>query len=188
VLGVGKDPEDEERRLLVPIKSNLASPPPALAYRVAGLLDGRARVEWEPDPVGTVQADALLGPGMTEDRDEKRAADDLLRDLLADGERRVVEIFRAGRENGIAQRTLYRAKRRLGIRTRHEGRPGRPGGAWHWSLPDLAPSKTATLREVAFFEEVHEETAEVARTSPKAATSDDMAVFGGSLRPDEDEV
>ncbi|MBI3104107.1 MAG: AAA family ATPase [Candidatus Rokubacteria bacterium] len=191
VLAVGKDAEDEERRLLVPVKTNLSSPPAALAYRIIGRSADAASVEWEPEPAAGVEADALLGPATLEDREERREADELLREQLADGERPAVEVQQAARANGISDRTLNRAKRRLGVKARHTGQPGRRQ-AWYWSLPDpdwspkvaTEPPKVATCREVATLEQGSEETAESAHTSPKAATSQDVATFGGNLRGD----
>lgn len=192
VLAAGKDPADESRRLLVPVKSNLSAPAPALAYR----LDG-GKLEWEPEPVAGVDADAVLG-ATPEDCDERRDADELLRELLAAGERKAAEVLRAARENGIPERTLNRAKRRLGIKARHEGQPGKHGGAWYWFLaadgpPNAAPDspKTPTPEEVAAFGETSEETDESARTSPKTATVPHVAAFdgeGGSLRSKWGEV
>jgi putative DNA primase/helicase len=189
VLAVGKDAEDEERRLLVPVKTNLSSPPAALAYRIIGRSAAAASVEWEPEPAAGIEADALLGPATLEDREERREADELLRDQLADGERPAVEVQQAARANGISDRTLNRAKRRLGVKARHMGQPGRRQ-AWYWSLPDpdwspkvaTEPPKVATSPHVATLEQGSEETVESARTSPKVATSAHMATFGGNLR------
>lgn len=196
VLAVGRDSEDEERRLLVPVKSNLTAPPPALAYRVVGDPAGRARVQWEPDPVEGADADALLAQGAPVDREERREADDLLRELLAEGERPAAQMFAAARANGISDRTLKRAKWRLDVQARHEGRPGQPGGAWWWSLPEPAgvakgannSPKSAPPDEVAPFEEVRASSLFSSPTCAKGATSPYMAPFGGPLRDDEDAV
>src|SRR5262249_21685102 len=44
-LLVGKPPDDEQQRVLAPIKHNLCAPPQTLAYRI-NFGDGPARVEW----------------------------------------------------------------------------------------------------------------------------------------------
>jgi hypothetical protein len=190
VLAVGKDPDDDARRLLVPVKTNVSSPPATLAYRLVESAPGAARVAWEPDPVAGIEADALLGVAAAEDREERRDADDLLHELLAGGEQLSTELFKAAKANGVSERTLYRAKRRLGIKARHVGQPGKKG-AWYWVLPDVeweAPKaatgapKAAICTDVAAFEQPSVETDETAQSSPKAATSQGMAAFGGSLR------
>jgi hypothetical protein len=176
VLAAAKDPNDEARRLLVPVKANLSAPPAALAFSLAS-----GRLEWEPGHVEGVDADTLLcATGSAEDRDERRNADELLLKLLVGSEAKATEVFRAARENGISERTLYRAKRRLGIKARHEGQPGRGGGAWYWSLPEGCHTKTAIDREVAAFGEHSDGMDETARTSSKAATRPTVAAFGGS--------
>jgi hypothetical protein len=193
-LVVGADPEDPARRVLVASKNNLAPPPAALAYRITEDPPGTpARVAWDPEPVAHgLDADTLLA-GAGEEAGERQDADALLRDLLADGERPSAELLKAAHANGVADRTLYRAKRRLGVKARHAGQPGKAGGAWYWYFPEpeFEPSKTATTApkaaistDVAAFGETSERTDETARTSPKAATPANMAAFGGSLRAD----
>jgi len=193
VLAVGKDPEDEGRRLLVSVKTNLTSSPAALAYRIIGRSADAASVEWEPEPAAGVEADALLGPATLEDREERREADELLRDQLADGERPAVEVQKAARANGISDRTLNRAKRRLGVKAHHKGQPGRPGQAWYWSLPDpdwsskvaTEAQKLATPAVVAPFEEVRAGSAVCSPPCPKVATSPSVTTFGGNLREED---
>ena len=190
-LLVGTDPEDATRRVLAPGKNNLAAPPAALAYRLIEDAPGQPpRLVWDPDPVAAgLDADKLLA-GAADDAAERQDADALLRDLLADGERPSTELSQAARANGVSDRTLDRARRRLGVRTRHVGQPGQRG-AWYCYLPDPpapktanSPPKTAISPEVAVFEEPSEKTDETARTSPKDATSPNMASFGGGLRAD----
>jgi hypothetical protein len=189
-LVVGQDPNDPGRRILTASKNNLAALPPALAYRITEDPPGTgARVVWDPDPVADgLDADALLA-GSADDPAERRDADGLLRELLADGEQPVTELLKAARANRVSERTLDRAKRRLGIKARHIGRPG-THGAWYWYFPDAetpaakdatATPKGATSTRVAPFGEPSERTDETSRTSPKGATSPNVAPFGGTL-------
>ncbi len=189
VLAVGKDPDDDARRLLVPVKTNVSSPPATLAYRLVESTPGAARVEWEPDPVAGIEADTLLGVAAAEDREERRDAD-LLQELLAGGGQQLsTELFKAARANGVSERTLYRAKRRLGIKARHVGQPGKKG-AWCWVLPDVEwePPKAATRTEGCHIhrrgslQQPSDEKDEMATVFPEAATSQGMAAFGGNLR------
>ncbi len=72
VLAVAADPENEQRRLLAPVKNNLSSPAPVLAFSIP---DGR--LVYEPQPVvGMDINDVLRGP--TFDRQERRDADEWL--------------------------------------------------------------------------------------------------------------
>jgi len=142
-----------------------------------------ARLEWEPDPVPGMDADALLGQGRDQDSEEGPRADTFLRRFLADGRRPTTEILAAGRANGISERTLCRAKLRQGIEALHEGQPGKQGGVWYWALPDADEhSNTATSQEVAPFGQEQKKAAETKHSSPKGATPDGVATFG----PQED--
>jgi hypothetical protein len=126
VLAVGTDPDNPGRRLFVPIKNNLGPYPPALAFHI-----GDEGLRWE---TGSVEgsAEALLAadePGSRTDRRERDDAKVFLRDLLAAGMMTSKEVMADAKANGIAQRTLWRAKTDLGIVTERHGR------AWYWMRP-----------------------------------------------------
>ncbi len=185
VFAVAKDPQAPERRLFVPIKTNLAALPPTLAFRITAKC-----LEWEPDPVDAEAEAVLAGSGSPEEQEERRDADEFLREFLKGGQMLAGEVFRAARSNGIAERTLKRSKKRLGVRVRHEGQPGQ-SGRWYWSLPKGAMGlpKGATIPEVASFGELIGGKAELVGTSSKGATSQGLAPFGdgsGPLRAEGD--
>lgn len=173
VLAVARDPDDDARRLLVGVKNNLTAPSPGLAFR----LDG-GRLTWDPGTVDGVDADTLLSAtGAGEERDERRDADDFLRDLLADGDVRAAEGERAARANGISPRTLDRARRRVGVRAYPVGYHPK---VWWWRLSpkDATPSsKDATPAEVAFYEQPLAETDDLTPASSKDATSGAVASY-----------
>jgi KaiC/GvpD/RAD55 family RecA-like ATPase len=132
VLALAKDPDDEERRLLVGVKNNLGPIPPALAFRISG----EGRVQWEQEPVGDVDVDALLsqGPRRGEDRPGRREAEDFLRETLQRGAMPAKAIEEAARANGISWSRVSGAKRRLGVESQRRG--GVAGkGTWYWLLP-----------------------------------------------------
>jgi hypothetical protein len=188
VFAVAADPDQPTRRLLTPIKMNIAPLPPTLAFRITE----DQRLEWAPEPVEIDAETALAGSSVSDERDERQSADAFLQELLIAGEMPAVEVLKATRANGIAPRTLDRAKRRLGIAVRHEGQPGK-SGAWFWSLPKAATGspKSATVPEVASFGQAVEKTADSARTSPKNATFQGVAFFedgSGGLRTELEEL
>ena len=114
-------------------KNNLSPPADTLAF----MLDN-GRVQWSDQPVHGVTADSVLGeaPG---DQGERLDAEEFLREMLADGEpMSAADAYRAGKANGIAERTLRRAKTRLGVRSKLVGFGKR--GQWHWWLPLSAAS------------------------------------------------
>lgn len=124
---VARDPEDETQRVLACVKSNLAAEPASLNYRLESAPGTHvARVEW----CGESQhaAAALLSmPGNDEDREERDEAVDWLRGYLIDhgGAAAAAEVVKAARSDGIAERTLKRARHRAGVTSTRSGFPAR---------------------------------------------------------------
>jgi hypothetical protein len=139
VLHVTADPDDpmQRRRLLLPGKCNLAEPAKGLGFsigraspwsRAASIQwDGR-EVTWTADDAVSYEPERKDGQKETE-RDEAAA---WLRDALADGPMPAKEVREAAKEaEGIAPRTLDRAKQAVGVEAY---RPENPG-PWFWRLP-----------------------------------------------------
>jgi len=127
-FAVGSDPNDDDRRILAPLKSTICALAPSLAFR---LPDGR--VEWEAEPVA-LDADALLRQAPTADeREEHVDAEAFLKEFLADGPQASVDVLKAAESNGISRRTLFRNKVRMGVRATRVGGVG-AAGRWAWSL------------------------------------------------------
>ncbi len=124
---VAKNQEDDTRRLLLPIKSNLIAEPHGIAFQI---LDGR--VHWFPEPID-VDADAVLS-ATGGDRAESNAAADWLLSLLACGPLPVGEIRDAARADCHRWRTVERAKKTLGIVSQREGYGS--SGRFVWKLPE----------------------------------------------------
>ena len=132
VWAVAKDKADNERRLFIPVKNNLARDRSGLAYRIVeGKLPNVPCVNWEPDPVDISADDALASDDAGDGHDD---AQDWLREALADGEMRAADVLKQGRSNGYSDKALRKAFKAIGAQRRREGF-GR-GGTWYWSLPD----------------------------------------------------
>lgn len=132
-LLVAADPDDEGRRVLAAMKSNLGPLPDAMAYRLV-TADGAydvARVEWEGRVNHT--AHTLLGDRLTGPEAQARTeAEEWLEDyLLQAGSARAGDVKREAQKAGIKDRTLDRAAAKLGITRRPEGFPR----VMYWSLP-----------------------------------------------------
>lgn len=128
---VTKDPHDPDRRLLVPIKFNLAKDQAAYGFRVEGVDEGPIpALAWEPEPVLGLDANGLLTggnrPGPTADRREE--AKEFLLEILATGEVPAKEVHERAGRLGIARNTLQRAKDELEVQSVKRGR------AWVWQL------------------------------------------------------
>jgi len=138
---LARDPQSPDRRLLLPIKMNLARDVSGLAFTLesdGGVSDGCPRLRWEEDPVN-MTADDVLNPDRrpgppplkTEDAQEWLLA------ALADGPREASELFAEAEADGICKTTLKRAKAELNIQVRKTGFDG----GWEWNMPKgLTPS------------------------------------------------
>jgi hypothetical protein len=132
-LLVAKHPEDEDRRMLASLKSNLAKPAPSLMFVLVESANGNARVEWKGET--TLSAAALLAaPADPEERSALEEAMEFLRDELESGPVESTQVSKDARAAGITEITLKRAKRALGVRSRKQA-----DGPWAWEMPEGAP-------------------------------------------------
>lgn len=134
--GVAEDPKDQTRRLFVLIKHNLSADKGGLAFWVRpSPADADVPIiEWAPDPVQMTAQEAF----MPMEEDSGSAEDEAivwLRDVLSDRDMDGKELKRLAKEASIAERTLYRAAKRIGVR--HE--PGGFGKARRWSMSAKPP-------------------------------------------------
>jgi RecA-family ATPase len=114
-LLVAKHPEDDGRRVLASIKSNLAAPAPSLVFDLEPAENGAVRVDWKGE--STLDASALLSaPTDHEERSAAQEAQDFLRDALSDGPEPVADLRKQSGEAGISWRTVERAKASLRVR------------------------------------------------------------------------
>lgn len=137
VWTIAKDPADANKRLLLPIKNNLAPSTPGLAFTVEDHESNQIPViRWLPDTV-EAQADSMLTSSGLRGRpdDERQFAVHWLREQLERGQSPVRTIRNAAEAHGISYGTLRRAFRQLagqavfvreGDRTR-----------WDWKLPAI---------------------------------------------------
>lgn len=137
---VGRDPEDETRRILACTKLNIGVEPAPLAYRlVSDELHGCARVEWETEPVDGMTAAALLGtPLDVEERSERNEAVEWLREYLQEqgGDAQPGDVRRAADAAGLTWRTVQRARPRVGASAHRSGFPSKT--VWRLDSP-VAP-------------------------------------------------
>lgn len=138
VWAVCKDMHDEtgKRRMMLPVKCNLAADTEGLSYELTDA-GGNASVSWG-DSVLADAAEALSHEG-PEEMHGRVEAEAWLRELLADGPVEAGEIRKAARDNGIAERTLWRAKKAAGIKAMKTGF----NKGWIWSLPGAKAAKSA---------------------------------------------
>jgi hypothetical protein len=192
VLAVGADPDDKsrERRFLMPVKSNVCAPAATLAYRIVSE-GGLGRLTWEAKPIEDVDVDVVLAPKRAEDTEARHDANALLQKALQGGPVLQKDIEKFAKAEHIAIRTLYRAKRALGVESTLVGFG--PKGKWYWHLPSASASEAATTGDeapefaiypdVAISEGDREKRADFIESDPEIATSQDMAISSEPSRP-----
>jgi hypothetical protein len=143
---VAADPQDNGRKLFLPLKNNLAKPQPGLAYRFeensVPSVDGpieTSRVVWE-DALVTMTADEVMSQADPEEASALKEARDWLKETLADGPVSSAELDRQAKAIGISIATLRRAKQSLKVRAKK--RDG-PKGAWNCELPNAQDAQDA---------------------------------------------
>lgn len=128
VLNFYRDPEDENRRLILPTKMNLSIESSGLAYTI---VDGA--VQWADEPVD-LTADELESFESSADRTKgaaRQKAKEFLEVTLASGWLPSTELFEAADRMGIKEKTLRRALKDMGCRKMKDGMEG----GFSWVLP-----------------------------------------------------
>jgi hypothetical protein len=130
-LAVARDPDDDERRVLAVVKSNLAKIAPSLAYRLEETPPlGVSRVIWDGE-VSHTAADLLRNNDGGSQRPWSQV---WLSVFLADGRRKSTDVKAAAEKAGIKERTLQAAAQKLGVLMPREGFPS----VTYWELPTRA--------------------------------------------------
>ena len=145
VYVVVDDPEVEDRRLFVKAKNNLSTDKKALSYMTGARNVGKdpdtlkdiwaPYVEWGAKHVEITATDAMQAEaGGNQSRHARREAEDFLRERLANGPVKQKDIADEAEGNGIAKRTLARAKKELKIKSwKGKGLDS----DWVWELPPM---------------------------------------------------
>ncbi len=124
---VARDPNNEERRLFLCVKGNYIKQATNLAFSIESEPhEDHGQVCWEKDAV-TLGASDLFDTD-----DEPRAivaAVEFIQEVLSQGSLSSVEFQEQAEKRGIKQRTLARARRQLGVKSK------RSKGKWEVRLP-----------------------------------------------------
>jgi hypothetical protein len=133
---VGKDPRDENRRVLASTKNNLAPPPQSFMFGLEEAKSGSVRVNWLGQSEVSAK-DILATPQDHEHADARGEAVEFLNQVLADGPLPAKQVIVEADDAGIAEKTLRRAKKILGVIVYRENITGekRGSGRWLWKLP-----------------------------------------------------
>jgi hypothetical protein len=130
-----RDPEDDERRLFLPVKNNIGKIRTGLSFRIVEKLapppvfDSYPALKWEDGAVNMTADEALAWKDDGRRSEAAEKAKRLILEMLANGAVRQRDVQAKAAEQQIGARSLRTAKVALGIvSTRAEG-------AWWWSLP-----------------------------------------------------
>ena len=125
---VTRDPEDDSRRLFLPVKNNLAPRGQGLAFRLEQRIVAEpgivaSSVLWEDTPVTITADQALAATDAARHGTASPLAEavEYLDDKLSAGPVAVQDVDEHARALGIALRTLRRARKTLGVRAVKDG-------------------------------------------------------------------
>ncbi len=144
------DAGNPKRRLFLQAKSNLAQETTGLAYTIESVelagIGPVGRVVWEPEPVTITANEALAAaPANPKKQTVCEAASKWLLETLANGPMQANDVAAAAVANGLAWRTIRRAKEALGVKAK---RDGFKDAKWYWALPDGPTSPAAPVHRV----------------------------------------
>ena len=132
------DPETKGRSLLLPVKINIGQSPKGLGYKIEGCtVDGAkgpistSAIAWD-DKAVNLTADEALNSGREAGRPAKAGSDAeaFLRGRLGFGAVPAKDVVNEAEAEGISERTLRRAKVKLGVIVNKSAF----GGGWTWEL------------------------------------------------------
>lgn len=143
---VAKDPENESRRLFLPLKNNIGNDQTGLAFSIqsaqvksdAGNIE-TSLISWEKEPVTVTANEAMTPQGEHLDQSAFDDAKQFLRELLEKGPVSSKQVRADSEGAGHSWRTVQRAQKALEIEAVKEGM----NGGWVWKFP----SKTAKEAE-----------------------------------------
>lgn len=133
-----EEPDSDGRKLLIPVKNNIGARAPGLGYRLVQRIVSNnivaPHIVWDHAPVN-ISADEALAAAAdnTKNASAMTEAKEFLGEELAGGPVPAADIMKRGQALGMSERTLNRAKKKLGIVARKE--PGTMHGGWIWEMP-----------------------------------------------------
>jgi hypothetical protein len=150
VLVCGSDPDDQSKRAIAQSKNNLGPFAESVGYKITPDADTASGARFEWLGVSDLTAKRILAQPEAEDKKSDKAdAASWLREYLGEGEQKAADVVRESRAEGIAKRTLDRAKKDVGVITRNEGYG--KDKVWFWRLdcqPDENPPLDCHAREI----------------------------------------
>lgn len=130
-----QDPENEARRLFLPIKNNIGIDKTGFAFKIESCKLNNdittSKIIWENDIITATANDIIGFQQNTEEQTALKEAEDFLLDLLAISQMPVKQIQKEAKDAGHAWATIKRARKKLGIQSKKIGMEK----GWAWRLP-----------------------------------------------------
>ncbi len=126
---VTKDKDNPDRRLVMPLKNNLAKDNTGLAYSVSSAQNGAPVLIWENEPV-TISLEDALSSKIDEDKIDREWTIEFLEEALKNGPLPFKELLAQAKEAGVTEKQLRRAEKELNIRPRKSSF----SGPWVWEM------------------------------------------------------
>jgi putative DNA primase/helicase len=146
-FAVMADPDDETRRLFMPVKNNPAPMGRGLAFRMEQrLLPGdivASSIAFDNQPVdGTADGILAANNDTGSEKSARSEAVEFLRETLATGPKPATEVRVDAEQSGQSWATVKRAKKQIGIIAERKAEVGDGlgrDGRWYWRMPDFRP-------------------------------------------------
>lgn len=136
VMLVEEDPEDDDKRVVAQVKSNLGPPAKALAFSVVRSAENPRvpRINWDGE--SPYDPHILLNPGFSSAPSKKERAKVFIKNILRHGPVRSAEVFELADEQGFSERTLKRAKKELPNVVSKRPPSSFEDREWYWLLDE----------------------------------------------------
>lgn len=118
---VTKDRDNPLRRLVLPVKNNLAKDITGLAYTVLSNENNEPVIAWETEPVELSADEVLATSDAKEDRTETEWAVQFLEVELSKGPKSVADVAKEAKAAGVKDKALRMARKKLGVTTEKAG-------------------------------------------------------------------
>ena len=129
VWGIGRDPNDEDRVLMVPMKANLARNKGGLACRlISSEGHDHPRLEWEEHPEMMTAEELFSNPKKSPGQER---ACELLKEVISEGTEYASEVYRRFEEEGLSDASARKTLKQLNGTHEKEGF----GGRVIWRIP-----------------------------------------------------
>lgn len=133
VLMISRDEDEPKIRCLSQVKSSLAPCGATVRFSIGS--DGA--IEWVQDCEWKAVSKEMM---LTDNK--QMACENLLAAMLGHGPLGSIEVIRCFEQMGVSERTLYTAKKNLGVQSVRKNK------AWYWSMPDMPEEEETDESEI----------------------------------------